>query len=129
MANNATWTHATKLLAEPVSASRARVFVSRHLFDHRLPYLVDPIRLAASEMVTNALVHAQTAFTVTLSETDRCVLLAVRDDSSTVPVVTSLQSMDTGGRGMCIIKLLSQDWGVDLDRSGSKTVWASFAMR
>jgi len=40
--------------------------VTRQLVDHRLAYLVDEVRLVASELATNAVVHAATEFTVVL---------------------------------------------------------------
>lgn len=77
--------HTTTLEATPTDASKARAFVTHHFVDHRLPYLVDPLCLVASESATNALVHAQTAFSVTLSASDTRVLLTVRDHSLTLP--------------------------------------------
>lgn len=120
------WSHATRLDASPTSASQARAFVCHHLVDHRLLHLVDPMRLVASELATNALVHAQTAFTVTLSETNETVLLTVRDDSMSVPVQGDRDIREPGGMGLKIVGLLSHDWGVSM-KDGSKAVWASFA--
>ena len=82
----------------------------------------------ASELATNALVHAQTAFTVTLSEANETVMLTVRDDSSSVPVRGAHHVMHSDGRGLGIVALVSLDWGVRVD-DGSKTVWASFGTR
>jgi anti-sigma regulatory factor (Ser/Thr protein kinase) len=129
MGHRLNWSSETRFEATPVSASQARAFVSRHLVEHRLFYLVDPIRLVASELATNALVHAQTAFTVALSETDETVLLTVRDDSESVPIQRAHRVLDTTGRGLQIVEFISLDWGVSADHSGSKTVWASFAKR
>jgi anti-sigma regulatory factor (Ser/Thr protein kinase) len=126
--NQPQWAHETRLEATPISASEARNFVCQHLVDHRLLYLVDSVRLVASELATNALVHAQTAFTVTLSELDETVMLAVRDDSNSVPVRGAYHEMHSDGRGLKIVAMFSLDWGVVVD-DGSKTVWASFAMR
>jgi anti-sigma regulatory factor (Ser/Thr protein kinase) len=121
------WSHTTKLEATPISASRARAFVSQHLAAHRLSRLDDPVRLVASELATNALIHAQTSFSVTLSAPDdRTVLLTVHDDSASLPERRTVQVMNSGGRGLDIVDLVSLDWGVDEIPSGSKTVWASF---
>ena len=122
------WSHQTRLEATPTSASAARAFVCQHLVDHRLLYLVDPVRLVASELATNALVHAQTAFTLTLSEGNETVMLTVRDDSDAQPVRGAHHVMHSDGRGLNIVALVSLDWGVFVD-DGSKTVWASFATR
>ena len=123
------WSHEAVLVAEPVSASRARDFVCLHLVEHHLLYLVEDIRLVASELATNAMVHAGTPFTVTLSASDGAVLLAVRDGSTSVPVKAVPQAMDTRGRGLLLVELLSREWGASTDGGGSKSVWASFATR
>jgi anti-sigma regulatory factor (Ser/Thr protein kinase) len=123
------WSYETVLAAEPVSASRTRDFVCQHLLAHDLLYLVEDIRLVASELATNAMVHANTPFVVSLSERNGVVLLAIRDGSTSVPVNTTPQVMDMGGRGLVLVELLSHDWGASTDTSGSKSVWASFATR
>jgi anti-sigma regulatory factor (Ser/Thr protein kinase) len=123
------WSHETLLAVEPVSASRARDFVCEHLVAHGLLYLVEDIRLVASELATNAMVHAHRPFVVTLSEMNGVVLLAIRDGSTSVPVRTTPQVMDMGGRGLMLVELLSEQWGARSEGDGSKSVWASFATR
>ena len=130
MAGNAPyWSHLATFEASPISASRARDFVTQHLIDHRLLYLVDPVRLVASELATNALVHAQTAFSVTLAASDQTVLLTVRDDSLALPTRRVAQVMDLSGRGLEVVNIVSLDWGTNEGCAGSKAVWASFAIR
>ena len=120
MAGNAPyWSHQATFEASLISASQARRFVSRHLIEHRLSYLVDPVRLVMSELATNSLVHAQTAFTVTLARLDETVLLTVRDGSLALPA----------RRGLEIVDIVSLEWGTNEDGAGSKAVWASFAIR
>jgi len=123
------WSHETILSADPVSASKARDFICQHLVAHDLLHLVEDIRLVASELATNAMVHARTPFVLTLSEMNGVVLLTVRDGSATVPVREVPQVMDMGGRGLVLVELLSREWGVSTGASGSKSVWASFASR
>ena len=123
------WSHETVLAAEPVSASMARDFICEHLVAHDLLYLVEDIRLVASELATNAMVHARTPFVVTLSEMNGVVLLAIRDGSAPGPVTTAPRAMDMGGRGLVLVEQLSHEWGARTDRDGSKSVWASFVTR
>ena len=127
--DTATWSHGATFEASAVSASQARAFVTDHLIDHQLPYLVEPVRLVASELATNALVHAQTAFTVTLAGSDETVRLTVRDDSLSLPTRRSAQALDPAGRGLEIVEIVSLDYGIDEDEAGSKAVWATFAIR
>ena len=128
-ADRQVWSHQAAFEATPASASRARSFVVRHLVEHRLPYLVDAVRLVASELSTNALVHANTAFLVTLAARDGAVRLTVRDDSRSLPAQRTAQVMDSTGRGLEIVAIVSSDWGIDTDTVGSKAVWASFPLR
>jgi hypothetical protein len=130
MADTASWSHETTLEASPVSASEARRFVCNHLVDHRLLYLVDPVRLVASELATHALVHAQTAFTITLAAVGQTVVLTVRDDSGSGSAWVTDTSAATppAVRGLELVDLVSLEWGAGSD-GGAQTLWASFAMR
>jgi anti-sigma regulatory factor (Ser/Thr protein kinase) len=123
------WSCETVLAAEPASAAKTRDFVCQHLVTHDLLYLVEDIRLVASELATNAMVHARTPFVVSLSELNGIVLLAIRDDSASIPVKARPQVMAQGGRGLVLVELLSHEWGASTDASGSKSVWASFTTR
>ena len=123
------WSYETVLAAESASAAKTRDFVGQHLVTHDLLYLVEDIRLVASELGTNAMVHAGTPFVVTLSEIDGVVLLAIRDGSASVPVKSTPQVLGMGGRGLVLVELLSHEWGASADASGSKSVWASFTTR
>ena len=121
------WSYETVFPAQPTSAGLARDFVRAHLVAHRLSHLVDDLRLVVSELATNALAHAQTPFTLTLSMADRLVLLAIQDESTSVPVRSVPDLMDVSGRGMMIVELLSEEWGTSTDSLGVKSVWASFS--
>lgn len=123
------WSDETSLPAAPMSASKAREFVRQHLVAHGLANLVEDVRLVASELATNALVHAGTPFVVSLSEMEGVLLLTVRDGSASPPVRTTGQGMTVGGRGLQVVQMLSQEWGAVTDGSGSKSVWASFPCR
>jgi anti-sigma regulatory factor (Ser/Thr protein kinase) len=124
----ADWSHQATFEASPISASYARSFVTQHLVDHGLLNLVDPVRLVASELATNALVHAQTAFVVTLAATGQTVQLTVQDQSLPLPAQRDATTMDLSGRGLKIVDVVSLAWGVHQDRTASKEVWASFAI-
>ena len=76
------WSHETVLAAEPVSASKARDFICQYLVAHDLQYLVEDVRLVASELATNAMAHARTPFVVTLSEMEGSCCWHIRDGSS-----------------------------------------------
>jgi anti-sigma regulatory factor (Ser/Thr protein kinase) len=123
----ANWSHETVLAAEPRSAALARDFVCLHLVAHRLPHLVEDVRLVVSELATNAVSHAQTPFVVTLSSANGSVLLDIQDGSTSAPIRSAPDVMDMSGRGLMIVELLSQEWGTRTDAHGFKSVWASFS--
>lgn len=123
------WSHETCLDAQAISASEARAFVSRHLIAHDLADLVEDIQLVVSELATNATVHAQTQFTVTLGASRETVRLDVLDGSHVGPSLVLARSLDMGGRGVAIVSTVSRAWGVTSHASGGKSVWAEFDIR
>jgi hypothetical protein len=124
----AQWSYTSMFEATPLSASQVRAFVLHHLVRHRLQHLSDRIRLVASELSTNALVHAGTDFHVTLSANATAVRLTVRDDNAVLPARRTAGATDSTGRGLEIVSVVSTDWGTDEAGAGSKAVWASFAI-
>lgn len=123
------WSHATALPGEARSVSRARRFVCIHLVEHRLSHLVDDVQLVVSELAANAVRHARTPFKVILEKAENSVLLSVQDGSPTPPAHLASDCLDTAGRGVSIVDLVSHDWGVTDGPGEGKSVWASFAAR
>ena len=124
------WCHETTLGVDPLSPARARGFVVQHLVEHRLLSLVDPVRLVASELATNAVLHAKTPFVLKLSGQEGAVTVSVEDaDPTGMPRMVPAGSPGEHGHGLRIVELLSQSWGVSTDPEGAKLVWASFAVR
>jgi hypothetical protein len=123
------WCRETVLAPLSASPSEARAFVGRHLLDHQLSHLVEDVRLVASELVTNAVMHARTPIALALEELPFCVMLSVHDDSPLQPVTTVAHADAIGGRGMNLVEQFSNGWGVTPGLRDDKTVWASFALR
>lgn len=123
------WLHAAALPGEARSVSKARHFVCSHLVEHRLAHLVDDVQLVASELAANAVQHARTPFKVILERADGSVLLSVQDGSPSRPANLATDYLDTAGRGVSIVDLVSHDWGVTYGPGEGKSVWASFAAR
>jgi hypothetical protein len=123
------WTYDALFAAERQSAARAKAFVSGRLIDHRLLRLVDPVRAVAGEFAANAVVQAQTPFTLTLSRTGPVVLLSVHDASIEAPARRSVQAMVEGGHGLNLVVGLCRNWGVTADANDGKSVWATFDIR
>ena len=126
MGTSPDWEHEIHLPVEPLSASKARAFVCRHLVEHRLLQLVAPVRLVASELATHAIIHSDRPFTVTLSMTDDVVTLSVHDDTTERRARSLTPTMNPRGHEAAIVGVLSQRWGVETGPSHGRTVWAAF---
>jgi anti-sigma regulatory factor (Ser/Thr protein kinase) len=126
MARMTVWSHRATFPAETGSAGRAREFVRDRLVEHDLRYLVDDVRLVASELATNATVHARTAFTIRLERFGGVVFLVVQDGSASRPHTGETDVSATHGRGLLVVDQTSHDWGVAAGPGRSKSVWASF---
>ena len=123
------WSCDLELPAHATSASIARRFVGQRLVEYELQYLADDVQLVVSELASNALTHARTPFTITLAAVAQSLLVKVRDGSPCRPVIVDATPLDSAGRGVTLVALLSRDWGVTAHTDGGKTVWAAFDTR
>jgi PAS domain S-box-containing protein len=88
----------------------------------------DEIELTADELITNALMHTEGAAIVTLrvlTGSDRRLRVEVEDSSSALPRRRDPGDSDVTGRGLLLVELLSDMWGVEA-RGGGKCVWSEF---
>ena len=109
---------------EPVSAREARRFLRGFLAVRRRDDLTDAAELALSELVTNAVLHAHTAFEVTAElAQDGALRVEVADRSSQLPDQRDYGAQATTGRGMQLVAALTAACGVQTDGSGGKAVW------
>ena len=83
----------------------------RHLTAHQLPHLVDDVSLVASELATNAVEHAHTAFVVALKQADGSVVLTVIDGSALSPIRGHPDELDVSGRGSLFGGLIESGMG------------------
>jgi anti-sigma regulatory factor (Ser/Thr protein kinase) len=92
------------------------------------------IAIVVSELLTNALRHAVPAsgearpIRFGLLQPGSCVLCAVADPSRAAPVLQTRGSFAETGRGLQIIRALSDQWGFAPSDPG-KVVWAMFGRR
>ncbi|NHC15938.1 ATP-binding protein [Motilibacter deserti] len=110
-----------------VGATRERV-ASELLAQGLPPRLVEDSVLVLSEILSNALKHARPLadgkVRVTWALRESRLEVQVTDGgASTRPRVLPLRASATGGRGLGIVRNLSDDWGVSED-GAETTVWA-----
>jgi anti-sigma regulatory factor (Ser/Thr protein kinase) len=78
--------------------------------------------LLVSELVTNAVVHAHSPFTVTAAVLADSVNVEVQDGSAQLPEVLQPTPSSPAGRGMFMVEALSSRWGAE-PIAGGKRVW------
>jgi anti-sigma regulatory factor (Ser/Thr protein kinase) len=86
------------------------------------------VELMVSELTTNAVKHARTAFNVTVVTSGDQVRVEVNDEGERAPILRDPAPTDAGGRGLVIVHALADEWGVDI-HDGDKTVWFSLRDR
>jgi anti-sigma regulatory factor (Ser/Thr protein kinase) len=89
--------------------------------------LRDIIAVVVSELATNAVRHAQTSFALSCTLRPPCVVVAVTDDSDSLPEMRHPGPDDIGGRGLLLVDHLSSGWRVD-PFPGGKTVSADLPL-
>ncbi len=106
----------------------ARFFIHDRLSDWGLAELSDDLQLIASEVVTNALVHAGSEVDVRLRAYPDRIRLEVRDSETDPPVPTAYSLSEEGsaqaehGRGLFLVDALADSWNCSPNGRG-KTVW------
>ncbi|MEU8580548.1 ATP-binding protein [Streptomyces abikoensis] len=112
----------------PASVGLARDFTDKTLLAWGLGALADDVRLCASELATNAVVHANThgSFLVRLAVDGHYLHLEVHDEHPRWPEVRLPTHDVTSGRGLHLVAALSVGWGVDPLRPSGKIVWSRF---
>ncbi|QLQ39065.1 ATP-binding protein [Micromonospora robiginosa] len=85
------------------------------------------VLLVATELSSNALRHGRPPTIVTLLATDDRFLLDVADhDVSSVPELTDVRPMESGGRGLFLAQSISLDVGWYATET-TKHIWAAFS--
>jgi anti-sigma regulatory factor (Ser/Thr protein kinase) len=83
--------------------------------------------LVLSELVTNAVRHARSAFTVAVEADVTRVRIEVFDRDTRLPVAVAADDDAMGGRGLQIVGAYASEWGAGTEeRDGirGKVVWA-----
>jgi anti-sigma regulatory factor (Ser/Thr protein kinase) len=102
----------------------AREVTRKTLAEWGLESLGDTVSLLVSELVTNAVVHAGTPIRFALHRYGDAVRGEVSDRGAALPEVRHADEDAEGGRGLEIVTLFADAWGVELPEDGpGKTVW------
>jgi anti-sigma regulatory factor (Ser/Thr protein kinase) len=112
---------------EAASVASARSFVATAVGDVA-PDDLQSITLMVSELATNSVRHAQSSFRVEVERTDHRVRVAVHDRGDGTPEVQAPTADRPSGRGLHIVEVLADDWGVEQGPGGAKAVWFSLGL-
>jgi anti-sigma regulatory factor (Ser/Thr protein kinase) len=112
---------------EPDDVRGVRQFVGDTLARWGLSALVADGVLIASELATNAVIHAHSSFAVSLDRIRGGVVVAVSDQDPRDPSLQPVATGAKGGRGMHLVKALSKACGVRQVPHDGKTVWAALS--
>ncbi|MFC9337379.1 ATP-binding protein [Streptomyces sp. NPDC057020] len=112
------------------SAAVARRLVAAVLDRWELPELKFSAEMIASELVTNAVLHARTCGAPVRVVATRLpgyrVQVAVADFDRRPPLLVQAGPDEESGRGLALIAALSENWGCE-ERHWGKRVWAEVA--
>jgi hypothetical protein len=106
--------------ADITSPREARHFVSDVMREWGCDqWARDEAALVVTELAANAVLHAESGFSVLLQKGGMFVRIAVQDAAPVDPAVLVVRR----NRGLGLVAAISRDWGVEMTTDG-KTVWA-----
>lgn len=117
-----------RLALESASGRAARAFVQDALHDwgwndEQPGHDLEDILLLTSELTINGARHGRSAMDLTVRYwPGSCVRVEVHDDGDGTPQCRQPGDFEESGRGLALVDLLSERWGVTACAPG-KTVW------
>jgi anti-sigma regulatory factor (Ser/Thr protein kinase) len=116
------WQH-QHLARTSAAPSQSRLFLTDICAAWQLPEeLAERAVLATSELVTNAVEHAQSEVDFWVDLDADGLRVAVQDGSPALPIRRPSDHTNARGRGIAMVDRLADRWGV-LPREDGKTVW------
>jgi anti-sigma regulatory factor (Ser/Thr protein kinase) len=112
-----------KLESDPSVVALAREFVRDRLEHWQATDQIEYAVLVATELVTNAVLHARTQIHLTVSVDESRVRVEVYDENTRLPTVAAIDPDATSGRGLALVAAVARSWGIEHHPHG-KVVWA-----
>jgi anti-sigma regulatory factor (Ser/Thr protein kinase) len=88
-----------------------------------LTHLDDRALLLASELVTNAVVHARETSILSVWVEAGALEVRVADPAAPFPRLRHPQPEDEAGRGLMLVNTFADSWGVEPSAREGKAVW------
>ncbi len=122
------WTEAARTFGGARNDPRmARAFVQEMLSPWRDEQLAADAALVVTELATNAVVHAESAFTVGLLLSEDVIRISVEDSVSLMQPGGSRWLPAAPGHGLGVVAAMAVRWGVEMEADG-KAVWAELPL-
>lgn len=102
---------------------QARRFLREASCSPHHAHVLDEAELLVSELVTNAVVHATPPLTVKVECDGTSLRVAVTDGSDRSPVPRVADADAESGRGIFLVDVISDRWGVAPSDGEGKAVW------
>ena len=126
--HRAHWADVTRTFAGSREDTRAaRGFALGMLEPWRGEQLAADTALVVTELATNAVLHAGSAFSVSLALSDDAIRISVSDTLPLGPNGVDQQLVATSGHGLGVVAAMATRWGVETVPSG-KAVWAELPL-
>ncbi len=120
-------TYSREFPADRRSVSAARRFASEHLGNSPVD-VREAVELMVSELATNCIRHVDSEFEVTVHRTEDAIRVEVSDPGTGTPSMRSPSPDEPTGRGLRIVDMLSDAWGVVPADTTGKTVWFTLSL-
>jgi anti-sigma regulatory factor (Ser/Thr protein kinase) len=121
-----------RIAGGPAAAARAREMLSEALADSITGEAMHDVLLLTTELITNAVRHADVdegrTLELTVHNEPRRLRVAVTDPGgATTPQVQSLDVSVPGGMGLFLVEQISSRWGAERAAGGATQVWFELA--
>jgi anti-sigma regulatory factor (Ser/Thr protein kinase) len=114
----------TRLPADARAPALARTFLRAAACETHHARVVDDAELLVSELVTNAVLHGAPPITMRVEcDGSNGLRVSVTDRSADPARVREADPADESGRGMRLVDVISDDWGVEPRTGAGKDVW------
>jgi anti-sigma regulatory factor (Ser/Thr protein kinase) len=107
---------------DPLSVPAARRFAIEALTDAAV-HILQSVELMVSELATNGVRHGQTSFDLVVERTGDQIRIELTDRGGGTPTMRFPGPDEPTGRGLQIVDMLSERWGVERESASGKTVW------
>ena len=91
------------------------------------PDVLEAVELMVSELATNCIRHEGAAFRLAVTRGGGEIRVEVTDSGTGTPTMRTPRPEEPSGRGLRIVDMLSERWGVEPEDPAGKTVWFALA--